>query len=73
MNIFKAASKYHIMTLSEGKAYILHGSVVRVSALFGVEIDLMIQFCVAHLTSSSNDISIANCSYLFREVILQNL
>ena len=47
----------------------LHGSVVRVSVLFGVELDLMIQFCVAVLTTSSNDVSIANCSYLFRDII----
>ena len=69
LNIFKAASKYHIRTIGENTAYILHGSVVRVSVLFGVEIDLMIQFCVSHLTTSSDDISRANCSYLFREII----
>ena len=42
LQTFKAASKYHIHTLSEGTVYLLHGSVVRVSQLFGEELELMI-------------------------------
>lgn len=69
LQTYKAASKYHIQTVSEGTVYLLHGSVVRVSKLFGEQIDLMIQFSVSHLTSAPESDSIANCNYLFREII----
>ena len=69
MKIFKAASKYHNMTVSEGTAYLLHGSVVRVSKLFGTELDLMIQFAVAHLTAASEQESAESCKFLFQDII----
>jgi len=45
---------------------LIHGSVVRLSKLFGDELDFMIQFAVAHLTAEPEDVSAANCRVLFR-------
>jgi hypothetical protein len=55
--------------MSEGNAYLLKGSIVRVSQLFGEELDFMIQFVVAHLTATPEDVSAVNFNYLFRQII----
>lgn len=47
----------------------LHGSVVRISQLFGEELDLMVQFCVSHITAAPETESVVLCNYLFREII----
>lgn len=71
LRMFKSASKYNIKILSEGTAYLLHGSVQRVSPLFGQELDLMIQFAVLHLTAAPVAVSAENCKLLFREIICE--
>ena len=42
---------------------------MRVSQLFGEELDLMIHFAVSHLAVAPENDSIASCHYLFREII----
>ena len=55
--------------VSEGTVYMLHGSVVRVSQLFGDQVDLMIQMTVAHLTAAPKEDSEQKTQHLFKEII----